>query len=892
MPKKKKIIHAETIITSHVNADFDAVASMLAAQKLYPGSIIIFPGSQEKSLRDFFISSTSYLFNMADKNSIDFSQVSRLVIVDTRQRNRLPQVADLLNKNDLKIDIYDHHPPMEGDVTGSFEMIRQTGAATTILCSLIQEKKIIPSPEEATIMALGIYEDTGSFTYSSTTKQDLEQAAFLLSCGANLPTIVSFVVKEIKSEQVTWLNELLNEMTLHKINGVDIYMSVISSPSYIADLATIVQKVVRIENIDIFFAIVLMDNKINIIARNRLPEVDAGKILSEFGGGGHSYAASAKVENQTLAQVEIKLIERLQKQVKSVQIAKYLMASPAITVDPEITCKKAGNIMTRYNINSLLVVDKQKKSYEGYITRQIIEKTAYHKLSHLPVKEYMNSETRFVSSSADVSQIENIIIEGKHRILPVIDDGSIKGVITRTDLLNYLVQHNKTLKQNDTDLGMNKNAKKKQIENILYQRLDNRIKHLLQNIGQTGTELGFNVFVVGGFVRDLLLHRQIEDIDIVVEGDGIEFARVFAKKEKSRINTHKKFGTAVIIFPDNFKIDVASARLEYYATPAALPIVEKSSIKLDLARRDFTINTLAISLNPDNFGTMIDYFGATRDLKDKTIRTIHNLSFVEDPTRIFRAIKFSNRFGFKIGKVTSNLIKNAIRIDCFKNLSGLRVLSELKQIFEEENPIPAIRTMEAYSLEKVLHKHLTIIPNTYQLFESVNKILSWHDLLYIDDQYPRWSVYFMALLNRCSFKVCEQICNRLNVPLKDRDILFDMRYKAEKLLHILENSPTPYSRKDLYWALIHFKTECILYMMALCKNEETKKAISNFYTHQRNIKPYMKGRDLLKIGLKPGPVFTTILNLVLNAKLDGQLKTKKEEITFAKYYAKKHKLID
>ncbi|MCD4676130.1 MAG: DHH family phosphoesterase, partial [Desulfobacula sp.] len=251
MSKKNKIIKADTIITSHINADFDAIASMLAAQKLYPGSVIIFPGSQEKNLRDFFISSTSYLFNMVDPASIDFSQTSRLVIVDTRQKSRLTQVSELLNKKNIKIDIYDHHPAMKGDVPGSFEIIRQTGATITILSSLLQEKKIFPSPEEATVMALGIYEDTGLFTYSSTTKEDFEQAAFLLSCGANLNTIVSFVVKEIKSEQVTWLNELLNEMTVHKINGVDVHISVISSPSYITDLATIVQKVVRMENLDI-----------------------------------------------------------------------------------------------------------------------------------------------------------------------------------------------------------------------------------------------------------------------------------------------------------------------------------------------------------------------------------------------------------------------------------------------------------------------------------------------------------------------------------------------------------------------------------------------------------------------------------------------------------------
>jgi len=888
--KKNKVVKTDTIITSHINADFDAMASMLAAQKLYPDAIIIFPGSQEKSLRDFFISSTSYLFNMADSNSVDFSQLSKLVIVDTRQRNRLPHIAEILDKKDIKITIYDHHPDMPGDIKGAYMDIRQIGATTSILCSLLQEKKIFPTPEEATIMALGIYEDTGSFTFSSTTKDDLEQAAFLLSCGANLNTIVNFVVKEIKSEQVTWLNELLNEMTIHKINGVDIHISVISSSSYITDLASIVQKIVRMENLDVFFAIVLMDNKINIIARNSIPEVDVGRILANFDGGGHAYAASAKVGNKTLAQVEIMLIQQLQKEIKCIETVKNLMTTPAITIETGMTCKKAGHLMTRYNINTLLVVNKKNRAYEGYITRQTIEKILYHKLSSLPVEEYMNSEISYITFDADISQIENIIIEKKHKILPVIDKGSIQGVITRTDFLNYIVEHNAPLKKNKTELGIQKNSRKRYVGNILNQRLHKRIKQLLCDIGKTGDELGFNMFVVGGFVRDFLLDRPIDDIDIVVEGDGIEFAKLYAKKQGCRINTYKKFGTAVIIFPDLFKVDIASARLEYYKTPAALPIVEKSSIKLDLARRDFTINTLAISLNPENFGTMVDYFGANRDIKDKTIRIIHNLSFVEDPTRIFRAIKFSNRFGFKIGKVTSNLIKNAIKIDCFKNLSGLRVLSELKQIFEEENPIPAIKTMEKYGLNKVIHKDFSFIPNTYQLLESVNKILSWHDLLYVNEQYPRWAVYFMALLNRCSYSVCEQICIRLNMPLKEQNILLEGRLKAEKQLIVIENS-LDYSVQELYWALINFKTEYILYAMALTKNENTKKAISKFYTHQKNIKPYIQGRDLLKIGLKPGKLFSTVLNKVLDAKLDGKLKTKKQEIQFVTDFAKKNKLI-
>ncbi|MFN2356585.1 MAG: CBS domain-containing protein [Desulfotignum sp.] len=891
MPDKKSGIQANTIITSHVNADYDAIAAMLAAQKLYPDALIIFPGSQEKSLRDFFISSMSYLFNMADPASIDFSETRTLVLVDTRQKNRLTGVQDLLDKNNLAIHVYDHHPVGPDDVTATMEIFKPYGATITILSEILQKKNIIPTPEEATVMALGIYEDTGLFTHSSTTRQDFIQAGYLLSCGASLNTIVSLVVREIKAEQVTWLNELLNEMTVHKINGIDVHISTISSSAYISDLASIVQKIVRMESLDLYFAIVLMGNKINIIARNRIPEVDVGKILSDFGGGGHAYAASAKVENHTLAQVELMVIDQVKEATTRIQVAKTLMSSPAITIEPNASCEKAGSIMTRYNINTLVVVDEHKNTYEGYITRQVLEKIFFHKLKDRPVEEYMNSEATYVSSDADIAEIEYKIIEEKQRIVPVIDNGSITGVITRTDLLNYLVAHDKAVKHTDQLIFKRQNTKKRRIHNIMEQRLDAYTLDLLKSIGRTGDELNLRLYVVGGFVRDLLLQRRVDDIDIVVEGDGIAFAKHFAEKRNCRVNTHKKFGTAVIIFPDNVKVDVASARLEYYNFPAALPIVEKSSIKRDLARRDFTINTLALSLNPDSFGTMIDYFGANRDLKDKTIRTLHNLSFVEDPTRIFRAIKFSNRFGFQIGKVTSNLIQNAIKVDCFKNLSGLRVLSELKQIFSEENPIPAIHAMETYGLEKVIHPQLEINSHTYQMFESANKALAWHDLLYVDETYPRWAVYFMVLLNRCSFTVCEQICARLMMPVSENRLLLENRYKAENRLGFIE-SDFPISRQKLYWALINFKTECIIYMMALTKNEAVRKAISNFYTDYRHIKPLIRGRDLLTIGIKPGPVFTRIFREVLNAKLDGDLDTRQKEIAFATEYARTNGLLE
>lgn len=890
MGRKKQLIRADTVITSHVNADFDAIGAMLAAQKLYPGSVIVFPGSQEKNLRDFFIHSMGYLFNMADPKTIDFSQPHTLVVVDTRQRSRLTGVEPLLEKQGIDLVIFDHHPPMPDEIKGSTEVIKAYGATTTIMCEILEEKGIDITPEEATVMALGIYEDTGAFTYTSTTPQDLIQTGRLVGCGASISTIASLVVKEMKTEQVTWLNALINEMTPRQIRGIQVDISTISSSNYIPDLAAIVQKIVRMENLDLFFAVVLMGTKINIIARNRRPEVDVGKVLGQLGGGGHAYAASAKVENQTLAQVELRLLELLDRHLQRLRPARNLMSSPAITLRSNCTCMEASRKMTRYNLNSLLVIPPDTLGHEGYITRQVVEKLMFHQLGNQPVSEFMESPIQSVSPEADILEIEEKIMGKKQRIIPVVDQGEILGVITRTDLLNFLVEHNRDMVDAEKKMSEKPNAKKKYVNRTLDQRLDDKTLSLLRDIGRAGDALGVDVYVVGGFVRDLLLDRPIEDVDVVVEGDGIAFARHYAQEKGCRVNTHDKFGTAVMVFPDGFKVDVASARLEYYDMPAALPIVENSSIKKDLARRDFTINTLAIALNSENFGLLIDYFGAGRDLKDKTIRIIHNLSFVEDPTRVFRAIKFGNRFGFNIGKVTSNLIKNALKIDTFKHLSGLRVLSELKQIFSEENPVPALETMTEYGIEKVIHKELVITPSTFALFEAVNRTLAWHDLLYLDEAYPRWAVYFMALLYRRPHRVCDEILTRLMVPLRERQMLMDRRYKAENRLSRIETD-FPVSRQEMYWGLINFEPACILYMMSLTQNEAIQKAISNFYTHHRHVTPALRGKDLKGLGIPPSPEFTKILNLIINEKLSGNLTSRAEERLFARTYAQENGLL-
>ncbi len=876
-----------TVITTHANADFDAVASLLAAQKLYPNSVVVFPGSQEHTLRNFFINSMAYLFNMADMNGIDFDQVRRLVLVDTRQPSRIGRLSSLAADDDVEVHIYDHHPAMSNDIKGRYEVLYATGATITILTEIMMEQGVEITPEEATIMILGIYEDTGSFTFPSTTERDFRAAATLLSKGANLNTVSDMIAREITPEQVGLLNDMIQGAVHYNVNGVDVVVTAVSTDHYVPDFAFLVHKMVRMENLNSIFALAGMGNKIYVTARSRIQEVDVAAVIQEFGGGGHPFAAAGTIRGKTLVQAQHELVDMLYRKIRSRRLASDLMTSPAILADPDISCGQAKDLLTRYNINALVISakDKDRDDLKGYITRMVVEKALYLGLDNLKVAEYMTNEVEFVGPEADIAEIQEKIIGNKQRVLPVFEGGKIVGVITRTDLLNHLVRKSELVSDNSPDpLKENIRARTRNVKKFLVERHSPRIMSILETLGQTADEMDLKLYLIGGFVRDLFLYRNNEDIDVVLEGDAIAFAKKYAQRQGVRVHSHHKFGTAVVIFPDGFKVDVATARMEYYRFPADLPTVEMSSLKLDLFRRDFTVNTLAIQLNKENFGLLIDFFTGLKDIKEKTIRVLHNLSFVEDPTRVFRAIRFEQRFDFTIGKLTEGLIKNAVKMDFFKRLSGRRVFNELKLILEEESPTPAIIRMNDYKMLGAIHPSLVLDKDLINLLDSAKKVIAWFDLLFLDESYMKWVVYLMTLTSHADKRTAKEVCARLELAPKYRKLLCEHRLEADCSLQWLEYR-LPVENSVLYEKLSEFKTELILYMMATTRLEKVKKAISHYFTKLRYIRTSIKGDDLINMGLSPGPAFKEIMDAVRNALLNGSVADRDDELLLAKQLA-------
>jgi tRNA nucleotidyltransferase (CCA-adding enzyme) len=869
------------VITTHINADFDALASMLAAKKLNPKAVLAFSGSQEKGLRDFFIQSTMYLLEIERLKNIDLESVHRLILVDTRQASRIGKFADIIHKPNLDIHIYDHHSPSPDDISGSLEVIKEVGSATTILTQILRDRNIEITPDEATVMAMGIYEDTGSLTFVSTTVDDYMAAGYLLSKGANLNTVSDIITKEFTVEDISLLNDLIESGITHNINGVDIVIAKTSTDKYIGDFAVLVHKLRDIKNIDVLFVLARMEDRVYLVCRSRIDNVNVGEIAMEFGGGGHPTAASATIKDLTMIQLEEKLLDILRNKVGSQSYAKDLMAFPVKVIESTESLQKAGELLTRYNINVLPVV--RDNQLLGLISRQIIEKAVFHGLKNLPVVEYMSSDFFTVSPDTPLIKIQYIMISNNQSFLPVVDKGKIVGTITRAEILRAMQDDllSKFSYSETSDNHTPSYVRKKSVLKLIEEQTEKSILDILKALGEKAEELHYNAFLVGGIVRDIILRRKNLDIDVVVEGDGIDLAKRFSKDFSCKVRYHKKFGTAILIFPDGVKIDIATARLEYYDSPAALPNVELSSIKLDLYRRDFTMNTLAIRLNPSGFGELIDFYGAQKDIKEKIIRVIHNLSFVEDPTRIFRAIRFEQRFGFKIGKHTLKLIKNAVKMNFLVHLDGYRLFSELVLLFQEEKPVEIVKRLADLNILKFIHPSIKFNDSMKSTLENIKEIIAWFDLLFLEEEYEKWIIYFFGLVDSLNNQEIPEVCLRLSITERDRKRVIQGIKDTEDILRQFNNRKKM-KKSNIYYILKPIPIETLLYAMAKTNKNHIKRAVSSYFIQFKETHSILNGEDLKSLGITPGKIFKRILDDLLSAKLDGMVETKQDEINFVK----------
>ena len=411
----------------------------------------------------------------------------------------------------------------------------------------------------------------------------------------------------------------------------------------------------------------------------------------------------------------------------------------------------------------------------------------------------------------------------------------------------------------------------------MRERLPSPLFSLLQKTGELAERRSVCVYAAGGFVRDLLLDIPNLDVDLVVEGNGIRFVKAFARRDKARVTIHERFGTATVAFADGHTFDVATARTESYDSPASLPTVQRGSIREDVRRRDFTINTLAIRLNTPRFGELVDLHNGLRDLQNTTIRVLHGLSFIDDPTRVFRAIRFEQRLGFQLDWSTAVLMREAVQMGLVHRLSTSRLSAELLHVLSEREPGKTLARLADFNLLQFIHPRLKWSSRLARLLNAVDKAVAWHAQLSLGRLTFPWVVYGMALMDHLPQSAAQETLARLTFPRRQsRSLLWwaNTQVRPYEIIKTLERAVRP---AETFRALCNLPDETLVFLMAKARSERGKQNIADQLTTYRRVRPILRGNDLKAMGLKPGPLYNRILDRLLDARLDGTVETEADE---------------
>ncbi|KJS02996.1 MAG: polynucleotide adenylyltransferase [Peptococcaceae bacterium BRH_c4a] len=868
------------IITSHTNTDLDALASMMAAKKIYPEAVMVFPGKLSKNVEEF-MSLHKDIFTVKSVKEINFETVKRIILVDTKNPKRVNKLADLFSRPGIDVHIYDHHPWTEGDVHGSLEVVEIIGATVTLLVEKIIGDGIFITPLEATVMALGIYGDTGSLLFTSTTARDAAAVSCLIERGANLGVVAEFLGRPMTEDQKDLLKTLLMSAERHLINGVRILIAKANTDEFVVGLSLLTHTISEIERLDAVFTLVMMEDRVYIVGRSNIPQIDVAGILGPFMGGGHPAAASATVKNGSVNELAEKLVTTIREKVKPPMAACDIMSCPVKTVFSDTSIAEANKVMMRYGHSGLPVVEGL--ILKGVISRRDVEKAVNHGLGHAPVKGYMTFNVVTVHPNMPVAEIREIMIENDIGRVPVVEENRLVGIVSRTDVLRTLhgdIQNGFQAVHN----GSKQQSYYNNIGEVMRRGLSPGIMRILRQTGAISEELNCRIYAAGGVVRDILLGYDNIDVDIVAEGDGIALAEKIAERMGAKMTAHQKFGTAELIFPDGFKMDVATARVEYYEYPAALPQVERSSLRQDLYRRDFTINAMSVSLNQDDFGELVDYYGGREDLHYGLVRVLYNLSFIEDPTRILRAVRFEQRYKIQIEPQTLKLIKEAVKQQVLLKVSNDRLWDELCHIMLEPG---AARMFARLDVLQVLPQVLPGV--TYWEVQPVLKGISSSVKILREwgmggDQTEPWLPMLIAVLHWSDEDVAEKICIKYSLNRKQTEkVMVTLKGWRDALTKIWKD-PESIKISDLARIIMDLPKESYPLLMALLDEEWMKQRFKAILTAIKENKPVLNGKYIKSLGYKPGPLYRNALTELWRARLDGLVSSEEEEKEFLDQY--------
>lgn len=855
------------ILLTHEQADFDALASLLGAYLLDEDALPVLPRRMNRNVRAFLALYGADL-PFIDPRDLPAEPVEVVTLVDTQSMVSVKGMSAA-----TRVRVIDHHPIRDNLPAEWVISAEEIGATTTLLIEALREHNGLLSPIQATLLLLGIYEDTGSLTYTRTTARDLRAAAYLLEQGASLQIASSFLNHPLSHAQQAFYEHLRANIEHYHIHGCTVVLACGDALDMDEELSSIAHKLRDLLDPDAIFLAITTRSGVQLIARSTTDNIDVSAILANFGGGGHERAAACLIRGRDLDSVRAELVRLLPNYIRPAVTVAQIMSSDPQVLPPDTLAEEAAVRMRRYGYEGYPVVQDGKVI--GLLTRRAVDRALSHKLN-LPIFRLMDAGETTVGPDDSVEYLQRLVTETGWGQVPVVDPqtGEVIGIVTRTDLLKTLTPHPRL--PGSTNLASRLEAA------LPSDRLS-----LLRAIAEAAYDQRAALYIVGGFVRDLLLERPSLDFDLVVEGEAIALARALAHQYGGRVTSHTRFGTAKwhLGSPSSNdakpgfavagleSIDLVSARTEFYTHPTALPTVERGSIKLDLHRRDFTINTMALRLDGRHYGELHDYWGGLQDLRSGLVRVLHSLSFVDDPTRILRAVRFERRLEFHIDDRSMELLQEARPL--IARLSGDRIRHELNHILDSPAVVEILARLHALGLLADVHpdlgwddwlrRHmLALVP--LQLTQE------WLVAGLEHDPVTRRDLAYIFWLIRLPAARAASVAERLKLPVALVKTLHSACALWAEQDELVCMSPS-----RLVARLDDQPMRAVYALFLATADVELRQMLRSFVSKWRKVAQHTTGDDLRKLGLSPGPQYRHILGALRDAWLDGNISSLEEE---------------
>ena len=846
-------MRADEVIATHGNTDFDAFGAMLAARLLYPNAAICLSGSLNRNVREFHRLHADEL-RIVEAGRLELDRIRRLIIVETTNAARLGELEQVALDPSVEKVVFDHHGDSAPEwISAESAILSRDGALCTTLVGILAERELAVTPTEATAFALGIHEDTGSLTYPSTTQRDADALAWCLRHGALQDQVAHYLHLPLSEDERRLLDALLDSLEQIEVQGLEILLAAVAWPTYVEGISTLAHKLVDLTDCRALALLVEMDGRVFAVIRSRTPQLDASTAAGAVGGGGHVQASSA-ILRTALPEAREQVERALAGAIRSPAVARDAMSRPVRSVSPEESVAHAMVVCQRYGQSGILVLEDDR--LVGAVDREDLDRAVGHGLAHAPVRGIMTSRVPTCDEDTPLPEVHRLLAGSAEGRVAVLRDDRVAGVVTRSDLLRELGA-----------AGTEEPAEAQSLAGQL-ERL-HRLSPVFEAVGAAGDPYP-GIYLVGGTVRDILLGEQSFDVDVAVEGDAIELAETLASILGGRLRAHRKFGTAVICYGEGERVDVVTARTEFYAAPAALPAVEHATIREDLFRRDFTINAMAASLKADDFGRLVDPFEGRRDLEAGTIRVLHNLSFVDDPTRIFRAVRYESRYGFSMEEHTLRLARGCIEMGLVGDLSSARLRDELILLLSEPGAARSIARLGQLGADGAVHPHLAADGQAVALFERLAALNDEFGL-----EVPLWRLGLAAVARRLPPDEVYEWLRRLEVSARDGEQIAAAVTVGPRLVEALGRPADP---AEVVALAEPYAPDAPLFALAT----EELEPLRTYFERLRSVRLEIGGADLAELGLRESPRVGEVLAELRRRKLNGQLDGRDSELAAAR----------